>query len=73
MDFKKCCFHLLQQELYHFDHKIMKHKHFRKEADESRRLVDDGQHHFKEKHEKLAKKAEEHGKWVRVLILTVKI
>ena len=51
----------------------MKHKHFRKEADESRRLVDDGQHHFKEKHEKLAKKAEEHGKWVRVLISTVEI
>lgn len=51
----------------------MKHKHFRKEADESRRLVDDGQHHFKEKHEKLAKKAEEHGKWVRVLIFTVEI
>lgn len=61
----------IKQELYHFDHKIMKHKHFRKEAEESRRLVDDGQHHFKEKHEKLAKRAEEHGRWVKKMHSTL--
>lgn len=57
----------IKQELFHFDHKILKHKQFQEEAEHSHRLVKDGHHHLKEKHETLLKKAQEHGKWVRTL------
>ena len=66
------CYFLFQQELFHFDHKIMKHKHFKEEAEHSQRLVDEGHHQMKEKHETLLKKAEDHGKWVRTSILKSK-
>lgn len=45
----------------------MKYKHFREEADDSRRLLNDGHHHLKDKHDTLVKKAEEHGRWVRTI------
>ncbi|KAL9978725.1 hypothetical protein ACROYT_G016280 [Oculina patagonica] len=61
----------IKQELFHFDHKIMKHKHFKEEAEHSERLLNDGHHHMKEKHETLIKKAEEHGKWVKKMHSTL--
>jgi len=43
----------------------MKHKHFVEEVEDSQRLLNEGHHHLKDKHETLVKKAKEHGRWVR--------
>ena len=53
-----------QEELKHFDHKIAKHKHYQEQADESRKMMQEGHVHLREKHEKFQKKADEHGRWV---------
>ena len=58
-----------QNELHHFDHKILKHKHFEEEARDSKRLLKDGHQHLQDKHDSLVKKAKEHGRWVRTFLL----
>ena len=49
----------------------MKHKHFVEEVEDSKRLLKDGHHHLKDKHETLVKKAKEHGRWVRTFLLYI--
>lgn len=61
----------IKNELQHFDHKIMKHKHFVEEVEDSQQLLNEGHHHLKDKHETLVKKAKEHGRWVKKMHSTL--
>lgn len=60
-----------KDELHHFDHKILKHKHFQEEVEDSQHLLKNGDPNLKDKHDTLVKKAKEHGRWVKKMHSTL--